>query len=65
MITINANEAGVILAAGRGIEGVAYEGDIPDDFYQTFPTGKYTFLAGSLVTNNDWVPPAISLSTLP
>jgi hypothetical protein len=54
---INADEVGNILAAGRQIYGVEYDGDIPEDFMNTFSQGKYLFVDGAIVPVDGWVSP--------
>ncbi len=59
MITINADELGNVLAAGRNIYGINTECELPVDFYQTFSTGKYLFLNGEVVAVEGWVAPVL------
>jgi hypothetical protein len=54
---INADEVGNILAAGRQIYGAEYDGDIPEDFMNTFSQGKYLFVDGAIVLVAGWVAP--------
>jgi hypothetical protein len=58
MIIINATSTGLVLSAGRGVAGVEYEGDIPNDFYSTFSIGKYLFINNQIVPVSNWVYPA-------
>lgn len=44
---------------------VAYDGELPEDFTETFSLGKYLFVVGEIVLNDAWDEASGTLISLP
>lgn len=59
MIYIRADIAGVIelVSIYENVNTVVYEGEVTEDFLMYFGTGKYFFLNGEIILNENWIKP--------